>query len=75
MENYIRESQDSNKLYPPRGSCMEDRDHFELENWPSNSSIQNIVKLTPETGLVPTFIAFLRMPFSAMKSVMVASLC
>lgn len=54
---------------------MEDGDHFELENWPSNSSIQNIVKLTPETGLVPTFIAFLRMPFSAMKSVMVASLC
>lgn len=54
---------------------MEDGDHFELENRPSNSSIQNIVKLTAETGLVPTFIAFLRMPFSAMKNVMVASLC
>lgn len=43
VELQQRESKDSDKLYPPDGNCLEDADHLEFEDRPSNSSIRKML--------------------------------
>ncbi|CAM9804734.1 unnamed protein product, partial [Bubo scandiacus] len=43
VELQWRESKDSDKLYPSVGHCLEDTDHSEFEDRPSNSSIQKML--------------------------------
>ena len=43
VELQRRESKDSDKLYPPDGNCLEDADHSEFEDRPSNSSVRKML--------------------------------
>ncbi|XP_014811978.1 PREDICTED: uncharacterized protein LOC106896474 [Calidris pugnax] len=44
VELQQRESQDSDKLYPPDRNCLEDADDSEFEDRPSNSSIRKMLR-------------------------------